>query len=527
MAQYLARQEGFQIRVQNWRLLLHRRASLTFKELADLLNVTMRPKHVIIRSTGCRTCRARKVKCDEARPDCQRCVGSGLQCQGYADPTLFLSENPQHQRESPSSSFKPIDPAFQALSLLALPQTSTSSTEPRSNAQLISTKDCHSISETRHDVVQGGIGDGYMGTSKPAKLQPSSGKVKRLRAKNSKPRSEYDTICPLLSQTTSTATITSLPTTTLFHSELEYQYFRHFQNEVSLDLSGTSEAAIWNYVVLRACNQEPALQQLTISVAALTKAKHSSNMAASHHHFAVRQFGKALRGIQEILATRSNANATRITLIASLLIFCFQNLLGDHEQAVAHVRCALNLMHDRLSTFGRHYSKLRKVSSLPGLEDEVLEVFVRLDNTLKLHMDPSACDSTTSLLEITYLDEEFSLPSTFCSIIEAKKYLDHCQYRAMSSFSRMPNVFMYDSQLSHVPRERIYKELATQMHRWSNAFAPLLARACTLDGDQDFIAAATLQVLALSTYLTAQRICMGGGPRAKSKILLTMKAAKL
>ncbi|OHW95336.1 C6 zinc finger domain-containing protein [Colletotrichum incanum] len=34
--------------------------------------------------TGCITCKVRKVKCDEARPVCNRCVNTGRKCDGYA-----------------------------------------------------------------------------------------------------------------------------------------------------------------------------------------------------------------------------------------------------------------------------------------------------------------------------------------------------------------------------------------------------------------------------------------------------------
>ncbi|WYZ46200.1 hypothetical protein EsH8_IX_000425 [Colletotrichum jinshuiense] len=37
--------------------------------------------------TGCRTCKARKVKCDETKPKCTRCTTSGRQCAGY-EPIL-------------------------------------------------------------------------------------------------------------------------------------------------------------------------------------------------------------------------------------------------------------------------------------------------------------------------------------------------------------------------------------------------------------------------------------------------------
>ncbi|KAJ8065699.1 hypothetical protein OCU04_006371 [Sclerotinia nivalis] len=34
--------------------------------------------------TGCQTCKIRRVKCDEAKPSCERCVSTGRKCDGYA-----------------------------------------------------------------------------------------------------------------------------------------------------------------------------------------------------------------------------------------------------------------------------------------------------------------------------------------------------------------------------------------------------------------------------------------------------------
>ncbi|KAH7128910.1 hypothetical protein EDB81DRAFT_808492 [Dactylonectria macrodidyma] len=33
--------------------------------------------------TGCRTCKVRRIKCDEARPSCQKCSSTGRRCEGY------------------------------------------------------------------------------------------------------------------------------------------------------------------------------------------------------------------------------------------------------------------------------------------------------------------------------------------------------------------------------------------------------------------------------------------------------------
>ncbi|OCL12578.1 hypothetical protein AOQ84DRAFT_269445, partial [Glonium stellatum] len=37
--------------------------------------------------TGCITCRIRHVKCDEARPACNRCTSTGRKCDGYPEPS--------------------------------------------------------------------------------------------------------------------------------------------------------------------------------------------------------------------------------------------------------------------------------------------------------------------------------------------------------------------------------------------------------------------------------------------------------
>ncbi|KAK2030399.1 hypothetical protein LX32DRAFT_717118 [Colletotrichum zoysiae] len=39
--------------------------------------------------TGCKTCRIRKVKCDESKPLCHKCVNTGRNCDGYESPFIF------------------------------------------------------------------------------------------------------------------------------------------------------------------------------------------------------------------------------------------------------------------------------------------------------------------------------------------------------------------------------------------------------------------------------------------------------
>ncbi|KAI2606567.1 hypothetical protein GGR54DRAFT_437874 [Hypoxylon sp. NC1633] len=62
--------------------------------------------------TGCLTCKARKVKCDEAKPYCNRCLNTGRKCDGYAPkptPTLLWHR--------PVKRFQSVDSANEARAL--------------------------------------------------------------------------------------------------------------------------------------------------------------------------------------------------------------------------------------------------------------------------------------------------------------------------------------------------------------------------------------------------------------------------
>ncbi|KAK4244446.1 hypothetical protein C7999DRAFT_17307 [Corynascus novoguineensis] len=51
--------------------------------------------------SGCLTCKKRKVKCDEAKPHCRRCTGTGRLCEGYrpdrASSPMAVAANPASQ----------------------------------------------------------------------------------------------------------------------------------------------------------------------------------------------------------------------------------------------------------------------------------------------------------------------------------------------------------------------------------------------------------------------------------------------
>ncbi|KAL4789550.1 hypothetical protein BDV19DRAFT_23783 [Aspergillus venezuelensis] len=60
-----------------------------------------RARHVKVR-TGCITCKIRRVKCDEAKPDCRRCTSTGRKCDGFVQPREGTPEKLPISRLRPS-----------------------------------------------------------------------------------------------------------------------------------------------------------------------------------------------------------------------------------------------------------------------------------------------------------------------------------------------------------------------------------------------------------------------------------------
>jgi len=292
------------------------------------------------------------------------------------------------------------------------------------------------------------------------------------------------------------------PAIPMFQDEHEYQYFNFFRDEVAPDISGPIPNTIWTYVVVRASTDEPALRYLSIAIAALHKSE------VSHQRFAVNLYARALKRIQTVISTCHQEEATRISLIASLLIFCFENTLGEPDQAIAHFESALSLMSKQLPHSTRPYSKIRPVPSIPHLEDEVLDAFMCLDNTVVAGLRKNMHRPKMTCLRINYSDN-LVMPRSFQDVIEAKKYLAYVQYKAMPFLAHMPEYYaglasggVFEPNIT----QEAFDELSSLIHEFTSVFEPMLERGCLGTNYQEFAAAATIRVIMLSTELSVYSI---------------------
>jgi hypothetical protein len=278
--------------------------------------------------------------------------------------------------------------------------------------------------------------------------------------------------------------------TALFENENEYQYFMFFRDKVAPDLSGPTRADVWNLVVLRSSTEEPAIRYLAVAVAAVKKCQatsHNLEISNRHRRFAMQQYARALKRIQMVLNTQRQEDGIRISLLASLLIFCFENVLGEHEQAIRQIKSALNLMERRLSTSKTRYSLIRMSNPSPDLEEELLHTFIRLDYTVMARFGEPQTQPNTSRLHLNYASDSLRMPRIFADVAEAKNYLEHLQFRAMPILSHMPDYIAYGNKCAPQFDDALYQQLAWITKEWSAAFAPVVCLQPVVEPCADMI----------------------------------------
>jgi hypothetical protein len=311
------------------------------------------------------------------------------------------------------------------------------------------------------------------------------------------------------------------PAWRFFQDQTDYHYFCLFRDKTSIELSAGFEPILWNQLVLQACDNQSILQ-LTIATAALSKAQERDlweSETCSHRQYALQQYGKALKGIQEMVST--GQDSMRIALIAALLIFCFESLLGDTAGAVIPIQSSLDLIFKRLATVTRlsrtSRTKSRVLPELGLIDEELLFAYMRLDGpslAMLSRQESKLAPPSNRIFSLVFYDDDFQVPSGFATISEARLYLEDIKWRALPNVQTHSH-HQYQNQASkspspypenHIPKPKckhwwsapINASLHSQFAQWHQAFEPLLEYSMTPAGEKTLVAAATLHIQALS-----------------------------
>jgi len=287
-----------------------------------------------------------------------------------------------------------------------------------------------------------------------------------------------------------------------FSNEEEALYFTHFRLETSRQLSWYVEDGFWSHKIPQVCFEELSLRSLAVAIAALSKSQNGDEMAATHRDFALQQYGMALKEAHTAINSRGEPDATRIALISSLLIYCFENLQGDCTQAGRHMEAALKLVQKKLVSRSFSFWSVRDNSAHSTLDQQLLLIFMRIDNGFQFRDVDEGQEPSTTLLLPNYLSEGFKIPSRFTGFVEARNYLEEFQHSMLLPILRREDTHAPPFQ-SDAERASTGRKLQQHLQEWNDAFAPLLA---AVDGGHLAIAA-TLQALALATSIGIQTLC--------------------
>ncbi|PMD58570.1 uncharacterized protein K444DRAFT_531619 [Hyaloscypha bicolor E] len=391
--------------------------------------------------TGCNNCKNRRVKCDETRPQCNKCVRSGRHCDGY----------PAYKRTVEAAI--PIAPRPGSSTATIISTSSSSSSSPPNSAELA----------RRH----------------PLRSVPANPRIPTVR---------------ILSPAS------YKPGGLAFNAQ-EGQYFQVFQKHTASELSGFFDSEFWTRSVLQESHSEASIRHAVVALGALYKTlekasesppgspdNNSFDTATNHYNFALQQYGKALTRLRESLENQET-RSQRTILISIVLFTCFQSFTGDHKAAIFQIQSGLGLLEERRQESGQPLTRRKD----DIVEEELVQMFTRLAIQAKsydmaFHFphpyvirlspqrgDPSSPTSPSSPSDAaSTASMDAHIPLKFATSQEARQALDSLCERIMrfnellSSFHPGPNNILPKSVQSSGHGFKM------QLSQWEKAFDPLL-----------------------------------------------------
>ena len=320
------------------------------------------------------------------------------------------------------------------------------------------------------------------------------------------------------------------PSLNLFHEEREGNYFLLYCTTTAKKLGGYWDASIWERLILQACHEEPFARHAIVSIAALDLAIDGRSTPSSprwlsesliniepyhsHHEFALREYGKALR-LMRASPSSDEAHYVRKALISCLLIICFELYRGDPELAITQARTAVKVLSQWLKKLqASRLSSDTKRSTV--VEEELVNAFARLYKGIMIFRTARPSEFS-ELLQPEAIQSWRDMPTTFSTVAEARKYwefhlrlalpwnhqpgYDSLQASAFPKIypdfirNREPQVMLPPQDYNVTIRlEEERQEHVRSIQKWLAAFKPLWEYCQTEGGANDYAGAAMLKM---------------------------------
>ncbi|KAJ8069385.1 hypothetical protein OCU04_003039 [Sclerotinia nivalis] len=448
--------------------------------------------------TGCNNCKIRRVKCDETRPQCTKCVRSGRHCDGYP------AYNPRNRHGSNTLRIAPRPSNAGVESKPISPNNSIITTTSPGSSALVPKRTARIINKSKSI--------GPLTPTTPSAINSI----------------EIDFV------------LFRPPTHGLAFGPKEVQYFQVFRTHTASELSGFFDSEFWMRSVLQESHSEASIRHAVIALGALYKtlekvaesppsSPSSSNQntsngdsAPTHWNFAWEQYGKAVTRMRQSIAN-NEVRSQRTILISSVLFTCFQSFVGDHKVAIKQVQVGLGVMENQRRERKKPY--IQRENDI--VEEELGQMFTRMaiqaksydmafhfpaPYVIRLSTNPSIANpvasqsgppspsTTTSLTNLdwryhvahdpslvnppspsdsstgTTASIEAPIPESFPNVHEARLVLDALCERIMRYNEELVGFYTVSNNILPASIKSNGYGFGRSLEQWQETFAPLLAK---------------------------------------------------
>ncbi|KAH9901959.1 hypothetical protein F4778DRAFT_133911 [Xylariomycetidae sp. FL2044] len=414
--------------------------------------------------TGCNNCKQRRIKCDEQRPECSQCVRSKRRCTGYPPPPRSRFTEDRMLAPKPSG----LAPAIAS--------ASTASTSSSSSASVT----------------------GPLRPRRPQARQPPQ----------VRPRERSALPLPSPSQRELTPPESPIESLTLYRppsssfDPQEGQYFQLFGKRTAGELSGFFDSSFWTRSVLQECHTKEAIRHSVVALGALYKTLEKisesppgspsdsldpADNARRHREIAFKHYGSAIGATLKL--TSPDQETQRTSLMATVLLACFDSFIGHHQQAIVQIQNGLRLL-ERLRE-DRRRSFLPKPEE--PVEQDLIQMFTRLaiqaksydmafhfpqPYVIRLTAERSEHDaSPSSDGSSPAATSHTQIPEVFDSLLEARTAWDDLTEQMMRFAEKLFTFTSTNGPMGILPNSFRQYDMgfSKQIEAWSTAFKPILA----------------------------------------------------
>lgn len=474
--------------------------------------------------TGCLTCKKRRLKCDEGKPACRRCLTFGVSCDGYKPLSAAQERNlPKGSKLLLPRQSAPPRPCSTAsdssssrgdsMSMKIFPQVSPETQLPSPSFEPFifqgDTESKHiwdfqtktALKLPSFDVFSSiGFASSSSSTSSAGSTKPCSACQGLLKLGGRNNDLQIASQIQILHQTNHhdrdgpPTTLARQPTNSFFETEDEHRYFRFFSDKTVANIAGCYNPLLWNQSILQACEGESSILAAAIAVGALDLSFKTGRSSIIPHHvtqqehyqYSLRQYNKAIKQMRETVQKRQDL---RTTLLASILIIAFEIYHGNHESALDQIRSSIQLLEDWTAPYDDSLDGTKLSPSPHTVEDDLVHAFYRLEIEGMVYIDklPIEChlarkDDRTAAVN--------KLPNRFDTVSEAQIYGKILMRRAIHFILI---AWTYDKDIHKPPDKSMYvmdkilcaatprglaerDKYSAELSRWYAAFSPLRER---------------------------------------------------